>query len=527
MGIQFARRLREKAAYILEHGVLPENHQGKGAKHHSLFDREDVTDAIKAYIKELGVGKVTLRMLMMLILTYMEQIKPRKLRNALNLKIFNSWLKCLGYTKHHHRKGIYIDGHEREDVIKYQTIFTVKYQDETMDPLPMKLLPGTKHHHFIFQDESVFHANDMEESVYLAPGEQQLLHVSDFILESTGWLVLSAQKISDLKHLGKWTSHLEAFQGDAHKIIYPGKNYDAWWDMKQLLQQVEVAIDIFSILHPDNVGVFVFDCSSAHEVFAPDALSVQRMNVKPGGNQPSMRNTIIPYDCPLVSKRGTPQSMVFTHEETSDPKLIGVLKGMVKICEERGLTQILTAANKGRVVSSCKNCNMSAAKRANMEQERRNQMEEDGELTYIDDATFSIQPARNDCCMSCILALQSDFAEEKSLLQTTIKRAGHKCIFLPKFHCELNPIELMWGYAKREFSEVADGTFTTARLEVPLSLDRCTTVIIHRLFRKCYRYMDAYRKGLSGKEAERAVKKYKPHWKVGQSIFMDINMTTS
>jgi hypothetical protein len=31
----------------------------------------------------------------------------------------------------------------------------------------------------------------------------------------------------------------------------------------------------------------------------------------------------------------------------------------------------------------------------------------------------------------------------KSMLETVIREAGHLCIFLPKFHCELNPIEMV------------------------------------------------------------------------------------
>jgi hypothetical protein len=56
---------------------------------------------------------------------------------------------------------------------------------------------------------------------------------------------------------------------------------------------------------------------------------------------------------------------------------------------------------------------------------------------------------RRDCCMQRVLSLEEDFASEKPLLQLIIERAGHKCLFLPKFHCELNPIEMVWGQAKR------------------------------------------------------------------------------
>ena len=52
------------------------------------------------------------------------------------------------------------------------------------------------------------------------------------------------------------------------------------------------------------------------------------------------------------------------------------------------------------------------------------------------------------CCMHHVLSLQDDFCAEKSLMQSIIKSAGHVCMFLSKFHCELNPIKMLWGYGK-------------------------------------------------------------------------------
>ena len=46
--------------------------------------------------------------------------------------------------------------------------------------------------------------------------------------------------------------------------------------------------------------------------------------------------------------------------------------------------------------------------------------------------------------MACILSKQEDFTNQILMLETVIRReAGHLCIFLPKFHCELNPIEMV------------------------------------------------------------------------------------
>ena len=48
-----------------------------------------------------------------------------------------------------------------------------------------------------------------------------------------------------------------------------------------------------------------------------------------------------------------------------------------------------------------------------------------------------------DCCMACLLSKQNDFMNQESMLETLIKKARHECIFLPKFHCKLNLIEMV------------------------------------------------------------------------------------
>ena len=42
-----------------------------------------------------------------------------------------------------------------------------------------------------------------------------------------------------------------------------------------------------------------------------------------------------------------------------------------------------------------------------------------------------------------------DFKFEKTKVETMVAARSHRCIFIPKYHCELNPIERVWGHAKQ------------------------------------------------------------------------------
>jgi len=80
------------------------------------------------------------------------------------------------------------------------------------------------------------------------------------------------------------------------------------------------------------------------------------------------------------------------------------------------------------------------------------------------------QLGATDCCGKQILELQPDFKEQKSLVWEVIENAGHICIFLPKFHCELNFIEFYWGKVKRYLRDHCDYSFQTLKENLPHAL---------------------------------------------------------
>ena len=71
------------------------------------------------------------------------------------------------------------------------------------------------------------------------------------------------------------------------------------------------------------------------------------------------------------------------------------------------------------------------------------------------------------CCCRRLLYNEPDFAGVESILEAHCKKSGFQVIFLPKFHCELNPIEQCWGYAKYEYRQypLTTGKGTEAALE--------------------------------------------------------------
>ena len=112
------------------------------------------------------------------------------------------------------------------------------------------------------------------------------------------------------------------------------------------------------------------------------------------------------------------------------------------------------------------------------------------------------------------------FKNERTKIEHFLNKKGYGCIFLPKFHCELNLIERCWGQAKRYTRAHCNYTIAGLRKNVPLGLDCVTAENTRNCFRKTRHYMFGYLQGVAGgPDLEDLVNKmkkiYKSHRKVG------------
>jgi hypothetical protein len=216
---------------------------------------------------------------------------------------------------------------------------------------------------------------------------------------------------------------------------------------------------MFEKLHPGCVAVFLFDNSTNHGAFSPDALNANKMNLNPGGKQPALRNGWFTLDGSRVM-----QEMIYPSGHTN----AGAPKGIKQVLLERQLWG----------------------------------------------TGMKLPEAR------AILSNQPDFLAQKSMLEEYVveQGSGHVVLFLPKFHCELNFIEMYWGALKYYCRHNCDYSFKTLLPTVMQAMKSVSIVTIRRFARKCWRYMDAYHQGLSAQQAEWATKKQRSHRRINMSL---------
>ena len=112
--------------------------------------------------------------------------------------------------------------------------------------------------------------------------------------------------------------------------------------------------------------------------------------------------------------------------------------------------------------------------------------------------------------MKEVLSSHPDFKDQKSKVEIFLNSKGHLAYFLPKFHCELNPIERVWGQSKRYTKAYSKYTLPSLRINIPRGLDSVTVDNIRNYFRKAREYMFAYLEGVPvGADLERRGKMYK------------------
>ena len=380
---------------------------------------------------------------------------------TISIRTANRWLHQFGFTPQSHKKGPYVDGHEREDVVKSREEFLKQITDpkkshkppppcsDETAPVPGPDAESQKQLVLIYHDENIFTINEgqtwmwaTEDAPVIQPKTKGSgIMVSDFIDQHNGYLRLTDTEFA----VGK-TADPQMVQM-ARALLEYGAEREGYWTSEKFMANIKNAAKIAMHKYPASsyTVCWIFDQSSCHRAFAEDALNAKRMNVRPGGAQPKMRDTVW---------AGHVQKM------TMDDR---TPKGMKMILEERGI-------------------NTSSMK--------------------ADD-------------MKIVLSFHDDFRTEKTLVEKFLIDEGHKVMFLPKFHCELNPIERVWGQAKCYSRQYTNYTLVCLCKIVNPALDSVTTDLIRKYFRKVGDYERAYIEGKkAGKEVESAVKVYKSHRRV-------------
>jgi hypothetical protein len=259
------------------------------------------------------------------------------------------------------------------------------------------------------------------------------------------------------------------------ETLHVGKAHEGYWTSDHVIKQVKTKlIEAFKQMHPGCVGLFTFDQSTNHAAYADNALRASKMQYKPGGKQAILRDG-------WFGDRSNVQSMIFPMDHI-DIKLRGAAKGLRQVLKERALFE-----NKMQL-----DCGVS----------------------------LDIGPKSTllKCCARHCMATNPDFLEQKSVLEETIREAGFICLFLPKFHCELNPIESYWGAAKRFARANCDYSWDALIKCVPRSLESVSLTSIRKFFCRCSHLIQAYHHGFDMTLAKYAHKKYKSHRRIPASV---------
>lgn len=244
-------------------------------------------------------------------------------------------------------------------------------------------------------------------------------------------------------------------------------------------------LDLLAVKYPMHKPICFFDWSSCHDCVEDGAPSATRMNAGYGGvrkgTQLAAQNaTTLLADTPKL-KKGTVQHLTFQEGECPfyDPDAtdhIGKVKGLKQILFERGRW----------------NADMR------MKGIRKGQKEYD--------------PAS---CMPAVLGAQEDFANVEPSLMVLVKRHGGVAIMLPKFHCEINAIELVWGRSKYWVRKHCKYTIACLRTNVSKSYavaeDRFSLAIVQKFCRTVANFNEVYRDGLKGAEAVPKRDTFKSH----------------
>ena len=255
---------------------------------HAAFRAQSVV-----WLKHQSVGSVTGASYRKFV---NEELLP-ELRDALptpidgiSVSTARAWLNDLGWVVRTHKQDVYVDGHDRPDVVEHNTQYVTTVRellrrsrhyagDDLMEEVAPVLKPGELEVVLFFHDESAYSSHESTTRIRL-PVDQQLIRkkgrgralmASAFLCQCHG--VLGATDV-DVDAPNAKTAVLA--------LLKVGVNFDGYWCGEDMLQQLTTAaLPEAQRLHPNCELVFIFDNSSNHGFFHPTSLLISRLTLNP------------------------------------------------------------------------------------------------------------------------------------------------------------------------------------------------------------------------------------------------------
>ncbi|KAJ6612484.1 hypothetical protein B0H10DRAFT_2223097 [Mycena sp. CBHHK59/15] len=259
---------------------------------------EDIAGDIHLYLQSLGKW-VSAKDIVRYVATPEFQAHL-SVKRIITVRTAQRWMKKMGYRWRKEPKGMYSDGHEREDVVNYrQNVFLPRWRefeartrwyggnqtDEQVDfdarmRVFLSLVPDGRVVVIWRHDESTFYCHDRrdlrwvhdsEKAAIKPKGEGASQMVGDFVSDVYGWLKSKKPNAN-----GEYKR--------ARKLLKAGKTREGYQTTHTIIDQATVAMDILDEDYRDEKHVLAYDNATIHTARAPDALSAISMTMGPSEN---------------------------------------------------------------------------------------------------------------------------------------------------------------------------------------------------------------------------------------------------
>lgn len=251
--------------------------QGRYIRSGVLWTNEDLNKKATRYIREhadikgqpnLTIGKFCQWVNDDLPNETLEPGFPRKIA----METARKWMHELGFEVVLKKKGTFVDGHERDDVVLYCKTFlrrmvTLGFLNEgnapteeakqslptNADPPRPEVMEKTV---FLFHDETTFQANDDLPTLWAQTGTCVMrpkskgagIMISDFISERDGYLALTEEEYTATK-LKDPSIRRYAWQ----QLEY-GEAKEGYWISEKFMAQIRQAVKIAELKYPREEG---------------------------------------------------------------------------------------------------------------------------------------------------------------------------------------------------------------------------------------------------------------------------------